>query len=83
MVRQMKEQIERETEQKIEEIQFQLKMLENNKEYVVALLNKVDKTHPNVGNLIEVNELLDRLIYFLKETLRRQLELDKLKKKPE
>lgn len=79
MVRQIQEQIRKETEMKISELEFHLNWLEDNKKAVVFLLDKVDKNIPNVGNLKEVNALLDRLIFLIKEMIKKQSDLDGLK----
>lgn len=79
MARQIKAQIEEETNLKISDIEFYLNILKDNKKYVILLLDKIDKSDPNVGNLEEVNDLLDRLIFLLKEEHKKQTELTKLK----
>lgn len=79
MARQMQEKIKKETEMKISELEFHLSWLEDNKKAVVILLDRVDKNLPNVGNLEEVNDLLDRLIFYLKEMIKKQTALNKLK----
>lgn len=79
MGRQMQEKIKKETAMKISELEFHLSWLEDNKKAVVFLLKKVDKTLPNVGNLEEVNNLLDSLIFLVKEMIGKQTVLNRLK----
>ena len=79
MARQMQEKVKKENEMKIQEIEFHLRWLNENKAAVVVLLDRIDKDQPNVGNLIEVNALLDRLIFLLNEMIKKQSDLDALK----
>ena len=78
IAKQIQEQVRKETEKKINDLKFYLEIIENNKKYVVAQLDAIDKSHPDVGNLEEVNALLDKLIYILKEELDKQTKLSDL-----
>jgi len=78
-MRQLEKQIKAETRMKIETVEFHLKWLNENIEGVELLLNKVDKTLPNVGNLENVNALLDKLRFLLKEVTKKYAELNSLK----
>lgn len=78
MARQMQEKIKKETEMKIQEIEFHLKWLNDNKAAVVLLLDRIDKNQTDVGNLVEVNNLLDRMIFLLNEMHKKQSDLNKL-----
>lgn len=78
MARQIQEQIRKEIRLKIEEITFFMNRLQDNKNAVIFLLDQIDKNDPNVGNLNEVNHLLDRLLFLMNEMLKKQQELDNL-----
>lgn len=78
MARQIAEKIKRETEIKKQELEFHLKLLENSKTFVMHKLDLIDKNQENVGNLPEVNALLDKLIFYIKEEIKKIEELEKL-----
>lgn len=80
MVRQIQAEVKRETELKISEIEFHLEWLDETKKYVILLLDLIDKDQPNIGNLKEVNDLLDKLIFLLKEKKKKHEDLDQFKK---
>lgn len=78
IARQIQNQVQEEIKKEVTNLKFWLEFFENQKRSIVLKLNKIDKNHPNVGNLKQVNDLLDKLIPVLKSLIEKQNRLDEL-----